>query len=88
MSTAHRHPLARLNELAKIDRHRVTLPVLAAEGHTWLGVNEGVRAEILRAGVARSGEAFLEWRIDPPGAAADVRPGGEVLLALDEESAR
>lgn len=87
-STAHRHPLARLHELAKVDRHRVTLPILAAEGHTWLGLNEGVSAEILRAGLVTPGEVFLEWRIDPPSAAADVHPGGEVLLALDEESAR
>jgi hypothetical protein len=87
MSTAHRHPLARLHELAKMDRHRVTLPILAAEGDTWLGLNEGVSAEILRAGHASPGEVFLEWRINPPSAAADVHRGGDVLLALDDESA-
>lgn len=81
------HPLAKLHELAKMDRHRVTHPVLAREGHTWLGHEEGVTAEILRAGRATVGEVFLEWRVDPPSAAASVHPGGEVVLALSEESA-
>lgn len=84
---AEGHPLAKLNKLATIDRHRVTHPVLAREGHTWLGHEDGVTAEILRAVPAKVGEVFLEWLVDPPSAAADVHPGGEVVLALSEESA-
>ena len=87
-STAKTHPLAQLHDLAKLDRHRLTLPVLAREGHTWLGHADGVTAQILRAGPATLGEVFLEWRVDPPSAAASVHPGGEVVLALSEESAR
>jgi hypothetical protein len=87
ISTAETHPLARLHELAKIDRHRLTLPILAREGHTWLGIDEGVTAEIVRSGPATLGEIFLEWRVDPPSAAASAHPGGDVVLALSEESA-
>lgn len=89
-SNADRHPLFRLNQLAKQDRHRVPHPVLARAGDTWLGTPDGVTVSALPVnyGLARPGDVVLEWRISPPGAVYDVHPDGEAILAFSEEDAR
>jgi hypothetical protein len=87
-----RHPLVKLTRLAIVDRHRVPHPVVARAGDTWLGHEEGVEVEVRLfkgyPGGAKPGEVVVEWRVDPPGAAASVDPVGDVILALSEEGAR
>lgn len=89
-SSGDGHPLVRLHELAKVDRHRVPHPVLARAGHTWLGSDEGVdvRVQVFKPGGARPGELLVEWLLDPPSAAASAHPDGEVVMALSEDGAR
>jgi hypothetical protein len=84
LSATKGHPLYRLHHLARIDRHRVPHPILARGGFTWLGHNDGtkVEAHVYRPDGALPGEVFVEWRVDPPGEAASVKPDGEVVLAL------
>jgi hypothetical protein len=88
-STATWHPLFRLNQMARLDRHRITNPVLARAGDTWLGTPDGVTASALPVNywLARPGDVVLEWRITPPGAVLDVNPDGEAILAFSEEAA-
>jgi hypothetical protein len=90
VSTAERHALARLNRLAKDDRHRVPHPVLARAGDTWLGTPEGVKVRIRPGEVwrAKPGDVVIEWLVDPPEAVSEVQPSGKVLLALSDEAAR
>lgn len=86
---ADRHPLTRLHNLAKVDRHRVPHPVLARAGDTWLGTPEGVAVKAVPAKYwgAQPGEVVLEWRVDPPGRVLEADPAGEAILALSEEAA-
>jgi hypothetical protein len=88
--TADRHPLARLHQLARDDRHRVPHPVLARAGDTWLGGPTDAKVELARgpAQHTRPGEIVLEWRIDPPGAVSEFNPDGQAILVLSDEAAR
>lgn len=87
--SADGHPLSRLHDLAKVDRHRVPHPVLARAGDTWLGTPEGVSVEAVPVNYwdARPGDVVLEWRVDPPGRVLEADPAGEAILALSEEAA-
>ena len=80
-SSADGHPLVRLHELAKVDRHRVPHPVLARAGHTWLGSDEGVdvRVQVFKPGGARPGELLVEWLLDPPSAVPSARRTDEQI---------
>lgn len=84
------HPLARLELLAMVDRHRVLHPVLARAGDTWLGSPDGVVVSVVAGSyrLARPEEVVLEWRVDPPSAVHDVHPDGDVTLAFSQEAAR
>lgn len=83
------HPLVRLNQMARVDRHRVPHPVLARAGDTWLGTPEGVTVQAVPVNYwgARPGDVVLEWRVDPPGRVHDAEPAGDAILALTEEGA-
>lgn len=89
VSTADKHPLARLHQLAKVDRHRVPRPVLARAGDTWLGGPTGVQVELTRGPVrrARPGEVVLEWRMNPPGAVSEFNTAGDPILVLSDDAA-
>jgi hypothetical protein len=89
VSAANTHPLARLDHLAKVDRHRVPHPVLARAGDTWLGSPAGVQVELAGRPTqhARPGDVVLEWRIEPPGAVSEVHPAGDAILVLSDEAA-
>jgi hypothetical protein len=86
--SADSHPLARLHDLAKIDRHRVPHPVLARAGDTWIGTPEGVKVGVVPGDVwrAKPGDVVVTWRVDPPSAVAEVDPSGEAILALSDEA--
>lgn len=88
-SDAAAHPLARLNELAKVDRHRVPHPVLARAGDSWLGGPDGVSVRLASAPAqhAKPGQIVLEWQVDPPQAVTQFEPGGEAILVLSDEAA-
>lgn len=88
-SWATRHPLARLHDLARRDRHRVPHPILARAGRSWLGVPEGVIAHLLEADQQpwTPGKVIVKWRVDPPARASEVDPSGETVLAFSEEAA-
>lgn len=88
-STIARHPLFRLNELARSDRHRVPNLVVARAGDTWLSSPNGVTVTAIpgKFDLARAGDVVLEWRIDPPEAVDEVHPDGEVVLAFSQEAA-
>jgi hypothetical protein len=88
-SSAVRHPLYRLHELARTDRHRIPHPVLARAGHTWLGTGEAVKAAVVsHKWNAKPGEILIEWRIDPASAVLDAQPEGEAILVFNEDAAR
>lgn len=89
-STITSQPLSRLNELARVDRHRVPHPVLARAGDTWLGSPDGVEIAAVAGSyrLAKPGEVVLEWRVNPPNAVHDVHPDGELILAFSQEAAR
>jgi plasmid stabilization system protein ParE len=89
-SSIENHPLAQLDQLAMVDRHRVFHPVLARAGDTWLGSPDGVVISVVAGSyrLADPGEVVLEWRVDPPGAVHDVQPDGDVTLAFSQEAAR
>jgi hypothetical protein len=84
-----RHPLYRLHEMARHDRHRVPHPILARAGPTWLGAPEGVKAALIRENPAPwiPGDVILKWRIDPPSRVSDVHPEGRSILAFDDDAA-
>lgn len=88
-SVALHHPLARLHDLARKDRHRVPHPLLARAGHTWIGSPEGVSIELEPADSPpwTAGKAVVSWRISPASRTHDVRPAGRPILAFSEESA-
>jgi hypothetical protein len=75
-----RHPLVRLDRMAKDDRHRLPHLVVTRAGDTWLGTPEGVEVEVKLSkgytGGARPGDVVAEWRIEPLGEAASVNPRG------------
>lgn len=83
------HSLSRLNQMARLDRHRITNPVLARAGDTWLGMPDGATADALPVNYWRAvpGDVVLEWRISPPSAVPEVHPDGEAILAFSEEAA-
>ena len=84
LSAATRHPLHRLHDLAKRDRHRVPHPILARAGDAWLGAPEGVTVEAVRAEPPPwdRGKVILKWWIDPASRVSEVDPNGEAILAL------
>jgi hypothetical protein len=84
-----RHPLYRLQDLAKRDRHRVPHPILARAGDTWLGAPEGVKVELVQADARPwvPGSVIVRWRIEPRSEVSNVHPDGEPILAFTEEAA-
>lgn len=88
-SHALREPLYRLDELARLDRHRVPHPIAARAGLLpWLGTPLGVEVTLHVLGwPPEIGQPFLEWICNPPSAVNDVEIGGEPILAFSEEDA-
>lgn len=84
-----RHPLARLNDLAKRDRHRVPHPILARAGDTWIGSPEDVVVELEWHGAPPwvPGDVVLTWRVIPADRVADASPAGSPILAFTEDAA-
>ena len=83
------HPLARLHDLARIDRHRIPHPVLARAGDTWLGSPEGVRVELEQGDPPPwgPGVVILTWRVTPAARVDEVHPDGRAILAFTNTAA-
>lgn len=88
-SSAQQHPLYRLHQLGRVDRHRVPHPVLARAGLTWLGSPDGVDVAVQPGDQPPwgPGSLVLEWVVTPAGRVHDVSPAGEPVLALNEAAA-
>jgi hypothetical protein len=89
LSATERHPMSRLHDMARRDRHRVPHPILARAGDTWLGTPDGVQVDAIQADPPpwKPDDVILKWRIDPVARAADVAPEGEAILAFSEQEA-
>jgi hypothetical protein len=82
------HPLARLNKMAREDRHRLPHVVLPLAGDSYLSAPDGVTVQAFAgSGRARSGDTVIEWHVTPSAAVTEVHPGGDPILALSEEAA-
>lgn len=88
-SAAAEHPLARLHDLASRDRHRVPHPILARAGWSWLGMPDGVTADLVHVSPRpwKPGQVILRWQVHPPDRAREAGPSGDPILAFSEEAA-
>jgi hypothetical protein len=86
---AKSEPLWRLHEMAKVDRHRTSHPLLARAGDTWLGTPEGVETGLAAVDPPpwEPGKTILRWTIHPTDKVRQASPAGQAVLTLTESDA-
>lgn len=79
-------PLWQLHAMAKVDRHRTPLPLLARAGDTWLGTPEGVETGLAAVDPPpwKPGKTILRWTVHPANKVRQASPAGQAILTLTE----